>query len=310
MMRYLLGVASDEERLRLEQCYFADDRVFAQLSAFEDELIDHYIRGELAEPQRKQFEHHFLNSAERREKLAFAESFVRYLSNLPLVVSSPKPEAWHERMTDWLGLRGVPARWAFTATLAAVVVGGVWLVQENWRLQTQLREMQAQQTELRQRDEQLRRQLDQLKLPAIAGTPGPEVAQSQAHSLPIVAVTLVPGVLRSSAEQNTLIIPLDPHLVRLQLEVDSRQPHDSYVAILETAEGVTVWSTEGLKTIPQIGGHTLAMELPSSLLSNNDYILKLRGVRSGAVQTNQHRSDTQHPIGEEIAAYSFRVVKR
>jgi hypothetical protein len=99
-------------------------------------------------------------------------------------------------------------------------------------------------------------------------------------------------------------------MVRLQLEMEGPQPYESYLATLETAEGVRVWSKGGLKTMPPVGGHTLAMELPSSLLSNNDYILTLRGVRSGAVQTNTHRSDTQQPIGEEIAAYSFRVVKR
>ena len=46
-----------------KQHYFVDDDVFEQLSALEDELIDDYVRGNLAEPQRKQFELHFLNSA-------------------------------------------------------------------------------------------------------------------------------------------------------------------------------------------------------------------------------------------------------
>ena len=56
MKRYLLGDVSDEEQIRLEECYFVDDDVFEQLSALEDELIDDYVRGELAEPQRNQFE--------------------------------------------------------------------------------------------------------------------------------------------------------------------------------------------------------------------------------------------------------------
>jgi hypothetical protein len=64
-----------------------------------------------------------------------------------------------------------------------------------------------------------------------------------------------------------------------------------------------------LKTMPETGGRTLALELPSSLLGNNDYILKLRGVRSGTVQTDHNPSKTRHFVVEEIAAYSFRVVK-
>ena len=157
MMRYLLGDVSDEERVQLEERYFVDDGVFEQLSALEDELIDDYIRGELAESQRKQFELHFLTSVERRQKLAFAESFAQYLSKMPAVASPAKQASWRQRTTNWLGLRGTSARWAFAATFAAILLGGVWLIQENWRLRAQLREMQAQQTELRQRDEQIGR---------------------------------------------------------------------------------------------------------------------------------------------------------
>src|ERR1022692_883686 len=309
MMRYLLGDVSDEERVQLEERYFVDDGVFEQLSALEDELIDDYIRGELAESQRKQFELHFLTSVERRQKLAFAESFAQYLSKMPAVASPAKQASWRQRTTNWLGLRGTSARWAFAATFAAILLGGVWLIQENWRLRAQLREMQAQQTELRQRDEQLSRQLAQLQVPLIEGAPVADGARSQPRSLPIVALTLVPGVLRSSAEQKMLIIPPGPHLVRLQLDVGSPQPYESYIAILETAEGVRVWSREGLKTMPETGGRTVALELPSSLLGNNDYVLKLRGVRSGAVQTDQYPNQTRHLVVEEIAAYSFRVVK-
>jgi hypothetical protein len=307
MMRYLLGDVSDEERVRLEEYYFVDDDAFEQLSALEDELIDDYIRGELAEPQRKQFELHFLNSAERRQKLAFAESFNRYLSNAPTAVAAAKQKTWGQKTTDWLGIRGATTRWAFAGAFAAVLLAGASLVRENWRLHSQLRQMQAQQAELRQREEQLSTQVGQPKIPAIESTSGPEVAQS--HSLPIVALTLGHGMLRSSADQKSLVIPPGPHLVRLQLDVGSPQPYENYIATLETAEGVRVWSKEGLKTMPETGGRTLALELPSSLLGNNDYILKLRGARSGAVQTDQYANQTRHLVVEEIAAYSFRVVK-
>ena len=306
MMRYLLGEVSDEEQVRLEECYFADDSVFEQLSALEDELIDDYVRGELGEPQRKQFELHFLNSPERRRKLAFAESFSQYLSQASTVAA--KQETWRQWIADWFDLRGATARWAFAAVFAGILVGGAWLVRQNWRLRAQLREIQAQQTELRQREERLSKQLSQLKVTPTGRMPGSEVAQPQPHPLPIVALTLVPGVLRSSAEQKTLIIPPGPHLVHLQLDLGSRS-YESYLATLETAEGSRIWSKEGLKAVPASGGRTLVLELPSSLFGNKDYILQLRGVRSGTVQTNQYPREAQHLVVEQIAAYSFRVVK-
>jgi hypothetical protein len=308
MMRYLLGDISDEERVRLEEHYFADDGVFEQLSAFEDELIDDYIRGELAEPQRKQFELHFLNSAERRRKLAFAKSFTRYLSNVPTATAAAKQAAWGQKITDWFGLRSTTARWAFAAAFAAVVFGGAWLLRENWWLRTQLREMQAQQTELRHRDDQLSRQLAQPMAPAIEGPSEPKLAQLQPPSLPIVALTLTPGVLRSGAEQKKLIMPPEPSLVRLRLDIEG-QSYESYLATLETAEGRRVWSQGGLRTISEGKVRVVVLELPSRLLGNQDYIVELRGVRSGALQANQPPKEAQHLVSVEIATYSFRVAK-
>ena len=308
MMRYLLGDISDEERVRLEEHYFADDGVFEQLSAFEDELIDDYVRGELAEPQRKQFELHFLNSAERRRKLAFAKSFTRYLSNVPTATAAAKQAAWGQKITDWFGLRSTTTRRAFAVAFAAVVFGGAWLLRDNWWLRTQLREMQAQQTELRHRDDQLSRQLAQLNVPAIEGPSEPELSQSRPPSLPIVALTLTPGVLRSGAEQKTLIIPPGSSLVRLRLDIES-QSYESYLATLETAEGRRVWSQEGLRTISNGKVRMVVLQLPSRLLGNQDYIVELRGVRSSAVQAKQPPKEAQRLVSEEIAEYSFRVVK-
>lgn len=308
MMRYLLGDISDEEQVRLEEQYFVDDTVFEQLSAFEDELIDGYVRGELAEPQRKQFELHFLNSAQRRRKLAFAKSFTRYLSNLPTAIAPAKQDAWGQKITDWFGLRSTTARWAFAATCVAVVFGGAWLLRDNWSLRTQLREMQAQQTELRHQEEQLSRQLAQLKALAVEAPSEPELSQSRPPSLAIFALTLTPGVLRSGAEQKTLVLPPGRSLVRLRLDIEG-QSYETYRVTLETAEGRKVWSQEGLRTMSQDKMRMVVLELPSRLLGNQDYIVELRGVRSGSTQADQLPNKAQHAISEEIATYSFRVIK-
>ena len=157
--------------------------------------------------------------------------------------------------------------------------------------------MQAEQTELRQREEQLSKQLAQRNMPPTGSAQGKapgEEAGSQSHSLPIIALALAPGLLRGGTEQKTLIIPHGPHLVQLQLGVESNQSYKSYLATLETTEGRRVWSKEGLKTTSEGGTHIVMLELPSSLLGSKDYILKLRGKRSNAAI-------------EDVAGYSFRV---
>lgn len=298
MMGYILGELSDDEQVRLEELYFVDDRTFEQLAALEDELIDAYVRGELSAQQRKLFELHFLNSRERRRKLAFAESFIQYLSELPGTTSAAERKTWGNRVAGWLGVQRSTVRWAFAAAGAVVLLIGAGLVRENWRLRTQLRQMQAEQTQLRQREEQLSRQLAQRELPPTGSAPEKapeEAAWPEPHSLPVVAFTLTPGLVRGSAEQKTVIIPHGPHLVRLRIDVESNQAYESYRATLETVDGTKVWSKEELKATE--GGRALVVDLPSSLLRNEDYILKLRG--------QQNRT-----VFADLGGYSFRVVKR
>ncbi|MEJ7616641.1 MAG: hypothetical protein WKF30_06655 [Pyrinomonadaceae bacterium] len=66
LVRYLLGDASDAEKIRLEEEYFGDDGFFGQLLVVEDDLIDAYVRGELSESDRERFEKSFLTLPRRR----------------------------------------------------------------------------------------------------------------------------------------------------------------------------------------------------------------------------------------------------
>ena len=133
--------------------------------------------------------------------------------------------------------------------------------------------------------------------PPLGSTQGKEAeerAGSQSHPLPIVALAMAPGLLRSDTQQKTLIIPRGLHLVQLQLAVENNQPYESYFATLETVEGAKVWSKEGLKTMPEGEMQGVLLELPSSLLGNKDYILKLRGLQ--APQRRQINILARHKI--------------
>lgn len=81
LRRYLLGEAADEdEARRVEHRLLSDDLFFEELGAAEDELIDDYLDGSLAPAEREKFALHFLSTAERGEKLAFARHLFDYLS--------------------------------------------------------------------------------------------------------------------------------------------------------------------------------------------------------------------------------------
>lgn len=72
--KHLLGTLTEEELSRAEEKLFADDDYFELLNVIEEELIDDYISGDMAEDDRKRFEAHFLSTPERHEKLKFAQT--------------------------------------------------------------------------------------------------------------------------------------------------------------------------------------------------------------------------------------------
>lgn len=93
---YLLGELSEHEQEQLEARYFADDALFEQLLAIEDELIDRYARGEISGPERLRLERHFMKSPARRKRVRFAEALLRHISLLAADVHRQRLSWWRE----------------------------------------------------------------------------------------------------------------------------------------------------------------------------------------------------------------------
>ena len=74
LARYLLGDLSEAEQSAIEDRAFEDRQFAKNILAVEAELIDQYVRGELAGAERQKFETRFLASAERRRKVEFANA--------------------------------------------------------------------------------------------------------------------------------------------------------------------------------------------------------------------------------------------
>ena len=72
--RYLLGVLSEDDKIRLEEDYFADDSKFEAVELAEDELIEAYLRKELSPAELQLFEAKLLGSERLRERVHFASA--------------------------------------------------------------------------------------------------------------------------------------------------------------------------------------------------------------------------------------------
>ena len=78
LVRYLLGLMSDEEATGMEEVYLTSDELNDELQAAERELIDRYVEGDLSPTERDRFESFFLCSPGRNEKLEFAKTLRAY----------------------------------------------------------------------------------------------------------------------------------------------------------------------------------------------------------------------------------------
>src|SRR6516225_8420330 len=69
LTNYLLGKLSEEEAVQVEDRAFAGAAYRGELEAAEADLIDAYVRGDLTQSDRREFERRFLTSPGRRGKV-------------------------------------------------------------------------------------------------------------------------------------------------------------------------------------------------------------------------------------------------
>ncbi|HEU0185448.1 MAG TPA: hypothetical protein VFS27_09040, partial [Blastocatellia bacterium] len=80
IIRYLLNELSDDDQARFEEAYFSDGRLFEQVRALEEDLIDDYVKGGLSGDQRRRFESHYLASGQRRARIETSRQMVELCS--------------------------------------------------------------------------------------------------------------------------------------------------------------------------------------------------------------------------------------
>lgn len=90
MVKYLLGGLSPELERRVEELYFADDKLFDRLQAIKEDLIDDYLHGTLSEEDHTLFEQNFLAAPAQRQQVEFARSLMNSISALTTKPAEPR----------------------------------------------------------------------------------------------------------------------------------------------------------------------------------------------------------------------------
>jgi hypothetical protein len=285
---YLLGLASAEERERVEQQLLTDPGYFDELQRMEECLIDEFVRGEIKGVEKAQFDSHFLKSAEHQEELEFARLLDRYFSRQDdflgqndLQNVSPLP------VPKWRAVLEV----VLASALILLMAGTSSLLKKSTRLSKegmaaegrerylsqQLVEQQQAVKEQQQIVNSLRQQLAEQQIRA---------SLSGGDARDIISISLNPGLARTGVNIRQVTIPASAQVLRLNLKLRGIS-YPRYRAAAETVDGVVVWNADGLKARPHTSSKDrVVLMIPTKLIIHSQYLIKLTGIsKAGTAET-------------------------
>lgn len=298
-IRYVLGEASAQERLLIEEQYFSDSDFLDELQETCHDLLDDYVRREMPAALRPRFEQALQLHPWLHQRLFIDEIVIKHLAasrqdqQVSVAVSGRSfSQLWSGVKSFVLFSGRLPLLTVTTAVILLLVVGFWWSRQPE-RADSQLtRNAPYQTTSPRQE-----------KLPSISEvTVSPSPAEPQSNSTssdspaartpaprtrPFVAAFLLSAdVVRSSGIPPALRIPQQANKVRLQVELaDDR--FNSYQAVLQTNAGKKIRQWRALPVHVEQGVAILILHLPARLLKEDEYRLKLNTTKSPLVSEYQ-----------------------
>ncbi len=309
MLRYTLGLLSEEERVGVEESFFQDDTFFEEISALEDDLIDDYVRDRLSGETRKAFEEKLRSSNRWKERVRFAQALdwrIEPRGSRAHPLSLDSTSFFQALINAFRNQRPVFQIAMVTAGLIVLVsvVSLAWQVfQQRETLQTARAQRQNLQTTvdvlrdqiagMQKQDQELRRQLDEERLKQQEF----EDKRPSGRGLGAVASFVLRASVRGTDSVLRITVPPAARTVRLQLELNRGDDYPAYRAELRTARGTAV-ATRDLPRAPAPADvNAVMLQLPANSLSVGEYEVSLLG------RTDQGRF-------EEIAYYYFDVQDR
>jgi murein DD-endopeptidase MepM/ murein hydrolase activator NlpD len=310
--QYLLGELSEQEQVEIEDRAFDDQRVLEQILGVEQDLIDDYVSGDIPEERRQSFQQHFLASAERRKKIAFAKALATVVNEIPSpttdVATTP---TWLTKLAAFFTSPATAYSFAVASLLLLFV--GSWLFIDRIRLRSEIAQLRTAQESQTAQNRQLEKdlaneRLQNQELIANRGTPPqqtptPEI-QPQSTQQPttptspvVVALSLLPGISRGSNSLPKLAIAKDVSLVRLQIGIDPHESYRRYRVELRTENGRQVLAQGNLSARLGSHGQSIPLSVPASAIGTGRYELSLKGI-------------TESGTTEDVGFYYFDVVKK
>jgi hypothetical protein len=277
VVQYLLGAIPEEEACRLDELSVVDDDFAARLLAAENELVDSYVRGELAEEHLDRFRTYYLASESRREKVKFAQSLQSWADRAP--EGSTRSARFGKRI--WFS-----PRFAFAAATCVLLLAVGYLLYENGRLKGQFARVQVERTQQGKFPEQQ--------------TVAPQPLETQPAAPPrprasVIAVVLSPQTRGMGPPVTVALAPTADH-VEFRLELEPGEFAGYRVGLNDPAANRIVWRSGRLRSASRGESKVVPVFVPAPVLKAQSYTLELTGIpdRGGS---------------ELLSTYTFRVVR-
>ena len=287
LRRYLVGSAPEDERERVEQALLADENLYEELLAIEDELIDQYVWGRLPEPERTSFIQYLSALPDHKERLEFAQALRAHSLGSP-TGASVATAASRDTPEEGFGFR-VPAL-LLAAAVLLVMLGGVWSLTTISALRNEVRTNQAELGRSREGQEELQKRLvAESRLssdPVGRGAPGTGSSLSRSFLLRA-------GTFRSGGTTKVLQLPQEPALVEIRLDLGVAD-YESYRAVFHDAQAAELMSVSQLGARVKENEILVVFSVPSERFTAGDYYISLSGVIEGGEL-------------EPVARYDFRI---
>ena len=293
LRRYLLGELSDEEQSREEERFLTDKDYFERLLLVEDDLMDEYVSGALSQVDREKVGRRFLLSPKRQERVSLAGNLQRYARGSPALPGHEQDQdedfipilSWHRKR--------VYALLILCSSLVVIIAAAILfreMASLKNRIETLNREQQSAERragELSQglaeqlnRSESLQQKFEQEQNRRIqldqelSDLKQSLSAASRTDSSRFISLSLIPVRLRDGGQPSIVDIPRSIQVLRLELSLES-DAHTKYRAIVQTVEGVRIFSRSALRLRRSKDDRQVELPIPASLLGPDDYIVLL-----------------------------------
>ena len=276
MHKYLLGNATTEETAALENAYSEDSEVFDRLMELDDELVDRYLDGTLTTSERQDYERSFEMFPRRRGQIELVRDLEARARTASRTSGEPARAtvARHSGSERWFG-----RSWTFGLAAASLVLAagaGVLVVRQSG-LQQQLADARARETALRgdvaSALEAASRARERAEAVVASGPPASDVGTER--GAPVVAVTLLPGLLRDGTPP-LVTVPQGALIVRADLVLPG-VPATRYRVSLTTEAGVERWTQQDVIAVERAGRRVLSVDIPVTALPRGQLVLAVAG---------------------------------